>query len=119
MPNRDGIEVAKVYNFSHFDRDDRIPLIMMTADSRLEAREEARASGIDAFVTKPITPRQLVEVIDSVATKLQRDPRAEVRWCQLMVRRWFQIWPDEPLQPVSSRKPAGLLHPVGARSASR
>jgi two-component system sensor histidine kinase RpfC len=69
MPNRDGIEVAKIYNFSHFEEDDRIPLIMMTADSRLEARDEARASGIDAFVTKPITPKQLVNIIDSVATK--------------------------------------------------
>jgi two-component system sensor histidine kinase RpfC len=69
MPHRDGIEVAKVYNFSHFEADSRIPLIMMTADSRVEAREEARASGIDAFVTKPITPRQLVDVIDAVAAK--------------------------------------------------
>lgn len=69
MPHRDGMEVAKVYNFSHFEQESRIPLIMMTADSRTEAREEARASGIDAFVTKPITPRQLVDVIDSVAAK--------------------------------------------------
>lgn len=69
MPNRDGIEVAKIYNFSHFDEADRIPLIMMTADSRLEARDEAYASGVDAFVTKPITPKQLVEVIESIAAK--------------------------------------------------
>jgi hypothetical protein len=32
----------------------------------MEARDEAKASGIDAFVTKPLTPRQLIEVIDSV-----------------------------------------------------
>ena len=68
MPNRDGIEVAKIYNFSHFEAEHRIPLIMMTADSRLEARDEALASGIDAFVTKPITPKQLLDVIDSVAS---------------------------------------------------
>lgn len=69
MPQRDGMEVAKIYNFSHFEQDQRIPLIMMTADGRIEARNEAKASGIDAFVTKPITPRQLVDVIDSVAAK--------------------------------------------------
>ncbi|MFT4582723.1 MAG: two-component system sensor histidine kinase RpfC, partial [Gammaproteobacteria bacterium] len=69
MPHRDGIEVAKVYNFSHFEAKNRIPLIMMTADGRNEARQEARASGIDAFVTKPITPQQLVDVIDAIATR--------------------------------------------------
>lgn len=69
MPQRDGMEVAKIYNFSHFAPDERIPLIMMTADGRVEARNEAKASGIDAFVTKPITPRQLIDVIDSVAAR--------------------------------------------------
>jgi len=71
MPLRDGMEVAKIYNFSHFEPDERIPLIMMTADGRTEAREEARTSGIDAFVTKPITPKQLVDVIDSVALRYE------------------------------------------------
>lgn len=69
MPQRDGMEVAKIYNFSHFEADERIPLIMMTADGRIEARNEAKASGIDAFVTKPITPRHLIDVIDSIAAK--------------------------------------------------
>lgn len=69
MPQRDGMEVAKIYNFSHFEPEERIPLIMMTADGRVEARNEAKASGIDAFVTKPITPRHLIDVIDSVAAK--------------------------------------------------
>ena len=69
MPHRDGIEVAKIYNFSHFDEASRIPLIMMTADDRAEAREEAVASGIDAFVTKPITPKQLIHVIDSLVAE--------------------------------------------------
>ena len=67
MPNRDGMEVAKIYNFSHFDESTRIPLIMMTADGRLEAREEARLSGVDEFVTKPITPNHLISVIEKVA----------------------------------------------------
>jgi two-component system sensor histidine kinase RpfC len=69
MPQRDGMEVAKIYNFSHFEKDERIPLIMMTADGRIEARNEATASGIDEFVTKPISPRQLIDVINSVASK--------------------------------------------------
>jgi CheY-like chemotaxis protein/HPt (histidine-containing phosphotransfer) domain-containing protein len=78
MPQRDGMEVAKIYNFSHFEPDERIPLIMMTADGRIEARNEAKASGIDAFVTKPITPRHLIDVIDSVAAKHHIDGSFDV-----------------------------------------
>lgn len=77
MPHRDGIEVAKIYGYSHFEKGTRIPLIMMTADGRTEAREEAKASGIDAFVTKPITPGQLIDVINSVANHFDKGETSE------------------------------------------
>ena len=63
MPKRDGIEVAKIYNFSRFDVSDQIPIILFTADNSMEARSEAESARIAKFVTKPIRPSELLDTI--------------------------------------------------------
>lgn len=65
MPGRDGIEVAKLFNFGRFDLSDKIPIILFTADATKAAREEAAAAGVTRFLTKPIRPSEL---LDAVAT---------------------------------------------------
>lgn len=61
MPIMDGIEVAKIVQFSYFDRD--MPLMMMTADNRIEARAAAEGAGIAKFLTKPLKPAGLLKAI--------------------------------------------------------
>ncbi|MFT4563909.1 MAG: two-component system sensor histidine kinase RpfC [Gammaproteobacteria bacterium] len=110
MPHRDGIEVAKIYNFSHFDAESRIPLIMMTADGRYEARQEARDSGIDAFVTKPITPQQLVDVIDSVATSNKVEIRDHYFCDDLLTNSQVVPAGDELHKPIELSRSRELLN---------
>lgn len=64
MPIMDGIEVAKIFQFSYFDRD--MPLMMMTADNRIEARAAAEGAGIARFLTKPLKPAGLLKAISEV-----------------------------------------------------
>ena len=63
MPKRDGIEVAKIYRFSRFDSKSPIPIILLTADSTVNARAEADSAGITRFLTKPIRPSDLVDAV--------------------------------------------------------
>lgn len=67
MPGRTGIEVAKIYRFAGFAMESPTPIVLLTADSTNEAREEAAAAGVCEFLTKPILPSHLVRAIEEVA----------------------------------------------------
>lgn len=69
MPGRDGIEVAKIYRFAGFANERPIPIILLTADSTNEAREEAESAGISKFLTKPILPSEVVRVVEDIANR--------------------------------------------------
>ena len=66
MPVMDGMEVARLYNFSVTDPAQRIPLIMVTADSRPEAAADAELAGITRFLTKPLKPSAMIKAINNV-----------------------------------------------------
>jgi len=75
MPGRDGIEVAKIYRFANFEEDRRVPIILFTADTTQSTREHARNAGVDLFVTKPIRPRNLLDAIYEVISRVASDER--------------------------------------------
>ncbi len=66
MPTMDGMEVARLYNFSVTDPAQRIPLIMITADSRPEVVADAELAGVTRFLTKPLKPSVMLETINHV-----------------------------------------------------
>ncbi|MBI2801565.1 MAG: response regulator [Gammaproteobacteria bacterium] len=66
MPGMDGLEVARMYNFSHFDPATRIPIIMMTADSRPEVVADADLAGVDKFLIKPLKPSLLIKTVSGM-----------------------------------------------------
>lgn len=68
MPGMDGLEVARMYNFSNFDPSTRIPIIMMTADSRPEVVADADLAGIDKFLIKPLKPSLLIKTVSGILT---------------------------------------------------
>lgn len=72
MPKRDGVEVAKIYRFSRFDAKEPIPIILLTADSTINARREADSAGVTAFLTKPIRPSDLLEAVLDVYGRTSR-----------------------------------------------
>ena len=79
MPGISGIEVVKSLRF--MDTSASIPVIMLTADATPEAKEASIQAGANAFLTKPIQARGLLEKIASLSrnlrtVKLEKQSRA-------------------------------------------
>jgi len=73
MPVMGGIEAAKLYRFTHAP-EDRIPLIVLTANATPEAMRECADAGVDAYLTKPVEARKLLQTIAGLSTPAQSAP---------------------------------------------
>lgn len=60
MPGLSGAEVVQRWRFMESGH---LPIIMLTADARAEAKAQCTEAGADAFLTKPVNSRGLVEAI--------------------------------------------------------
>jgi two-component system, sensor histidine kinase RpfC len=65
MPVMGGLEAAKIYRFTH-SQGPRIPLIALTADATPEARKACEEAGIDAYLTKPVEVKRILDLIESI-----------------------------------------------------
>jgi len=61
MPEMDGFDVCRVLKAQAATA--VIPIIMVTARDDIDARAEAMRLGVDDFLAKPVTRRQLVDTI--------------------------------------------------------
>lgn len=61
MPGKTGVEVVKALRF--MDTAQPLPVVMLTADATPEAKETCLDAGANAFLTKPIDARLLVEKV--------------------------------------------------------
>ncbi|WP_420264490.1 response regulator [Candidatus Magnetominusculus dajiuhuensis] len=61
MPVMDGLEAAKIIKSSDSTRN--IPIIAMTAHALKGDRERCIEAGMDDYITKPIRPNELVQII--------------------------------------------------------
>jgi PAS domain S-box-containing protein len=68
MPEMDGFEVIR--SIRHWERElgGHLPIIALTARSRVEDREQCLEEGADDFVSKPVRITQLVAAIDVVVS---------------------------------------------------
>jgi signal transduction histidine kinase/CheY-like chemotaxis protein len=70
MPEMDGVEATHIIrNEIDSDYARRIPIVALTANATKGAAEMFLANGFDAFVSKPIDPKVLDEVLDHFAPK--------------------------------------------------
>ncbi len=89
MPVMGGIDAAKIYRMSR-PRGPRIPIVALTADATPGTRMACDEAGFDAFLTKPVEVRKILELIESLVpyekkssanalpdTYLQSDGRGE------------------------------------------
>ena len=61
LPGIDGLEATKRIRNNHHPR--RVPIVAVTAHQETDFREGAKASGFDAYVTKPIDFDWLTELL--------------------------------------------------------
>jgi two-component system, sensor histidine kinase RpfC len=81
MPKYSGPDVAKRWRFME---EGHLPLVMLTADATEEAQQICTEAGVDAFLTKPVNSRGLMEVLAKLtspaasgsASSVARDQRA-------------------------------------------
>ena len=63
MPIMDGYEATKVIRASDHKEAKTIPIIALTADAFQDAIDRAYQAGMDDYITKPIEPAQLKQVL--------------------------------------------------------
>lgn len=64
MPNLDGIGLIKALRAQpHFKF---VPIIMLTTESQINKKEEAKAAGATGWIIKPFKPEQLLTVVKRV-----------------------------------------------------
>ena len=71
MPVMGGVEAARIYRFEHADNI-RMPIIMLSANASPEAARECKEAGIDAYLTKPVSPEKLLACINTLVADKRR-----------------------------------------------
>lgn len=66
MPDLDGIEVCRRLRGN--PRTANVPVLMLTARSGESTRREAFEAGVNAFMLKPLHPRELLEEVGRLLT---------------------------------------------------
>ncbi len=97
MPIMGGIQTAKLYRFMHPDNV-RLPFAVLTANATTEAMKECEDAGIDAYLTKPVETRKLLDVVDSLCGESENRPAARE--------------PTRPAPVQWAPEPAAEEHPV-------
>jgi two-component system, cell cycle response regulator len=72
MPEVDGLEVCRRLKSDPATVD--LPVILLTARDRPEDRQAGEEAGCDAYLTKPFSPLQLIDIIRDLRAN-QRDAR--------------------------------------------
>jgi len=74
MPDVTGYEVAKLYRMSHVG-EWRLPIVALTADVTSETERLCREAGMDAVLTKPMEPAQLLAALAELHAKVESGDR--------------------------------------------
>ncbi|MCZ6487297.1 MAG: ATP-binding protein [Gammaproteobacteria bacterium] len=94
MPERSGIEVVKSLRF--MDTTLSMPVIMLTADATPEAREECINAGANAYLTKPINVKELLEKIAVLSRNIHRESASNNRHKAAAGNLLANDYPDSP-----------------------
>jgi response regulator NasT len=68
MPGMDGLRAAREITSRH-----RVAVLLLTAFSQRDLIEEARDSGVSAYLVKPFQPRELLPAVAEVLSKARQD----------------------------------------------
>jgi two-component system sensor histidine kinase RpfC len=65
MPVMGGLETARIYRFTR-NGPSEPPLVALTADATQESKKACEEAGFDAYLTKPVEVKKLLELLDSL-----------------------------------------------------
>ncbi len=67
MPEMDGFEAVAAIRAKEGATQTHVPIVAMTAHAMKGDRENCLAAGMDAYISKPVQPKELLEIIKSLA----------------------------------------------------
>ena len=70
MPQADGFTLAQ--ELRNDQKTDHIPIVFLTACGSVDSRVEGFKTGIDAYLTKPFSPQELMACIESLLSNRER-----------------------------------------------
>jgi CheY-like chemotaxis protein len=76
MPNMSGLEAAAAIRALERGTGKHVPIVAMTAHAMKGDREICLAAGMDGYLSKPIKPGQLMEVIAGVVAPALETPES-------------------------------------------
>ena len=65
LPNKNGFEILKELKSDSVAA--KIPVLMLTAKGQQQDRTTARQLGVDAFITKPFSNREVLECVNKLS----------------------------------------------------
>ena len=105
MPRMDGYALARQLRSN--PRTDLIPVIFLTAKDESSERIAGIRSGVDAYLTKPFEPDELIAVIGNILTRVQRT-HAEIARLIGSNTREDMAFTDEQLTEAEERIAAAV-----------
>jgi len=69
MPKLNGIDCARAIRSSNKEDREAVPIIAMTADISDESVNEALCSGMNAYITKPLSINEVLNTISMLTAK--------------------------------------------------
>jgi two-component system sensor histidine kinase/response regulator len=73
MPEMDGLEATSILRQREQEREGHQPVIALTAHAMKGDQERCLAAGMDGYLTKPIRPQELDEILDKyIAVRKER-----------------------------------------------
>jgi DNA-binding NarL/FixJ family response regulator len=70
MPGMDGYKLARILRSNA--RTELVPIIFLTAKSERKDRIEGFRTGVDAYLTKPFDPDELLAVVSGILSRIER-----------------------------------------------
>lgn len=69
MPKLSGYELVEILN----KRDDKPKIIMLTAKAQKTDIERGKNLGVDYYLTKPFSPMELMDIVDNIASSIEKE----------------------------------------------